>query len=185
MSVVILATVGWRSSRPKLHFRWSDTRGYVSFGLYQMGERSVNQLASNLDYLIIGRVLGPAVLGPYSLAYQLVVMPIFKINPVLAGVAFPVFALRQRNLDALRRGFARMSGLLVFAVYPFLVGLIVLAPLVVPVFYGDRWAAAIPLVQVLPLSWLFSRRFRTRRGPFSLRSVVRMSGSGSTSDWRF
>ncbi len=151
LRTAILAAVGWRTSRPRLHFRWRDTRGYVSFGLYQMGERSINQLSANLDYLIIGRVLGPAVLGPYSLAYQLAVMPMLKLNPVLTRVAFPAFAMRQSDLGALRRGYARISGLLVFAVYPFVIGLIVLAPVVVPVFYGDRWQAAVPLVQVLGL----------------------------------
>ena len=155
LRVAILAAVGWRTSRPRLRFRWRDTHGYVSFGLYQMGERSINQLTANLDYLIIGRVLGPAVLGPYALAYQLVVLPIQKLNPVLTRVAFPVFALRQEDMGALRRGYCRVSGLLVFGVYPFIVGLVVLAPVVVPVLYGDRWAAAVPLVQILGCMALF------------------------------
>ena len=144
-----LCTIGWRSERPKLHFRWHDTMGFVSFGLYQMGERSLNQLTSNLDYLVIGRMLGPAVLGPYAIAYQLVVMPMMKMNPVLMRVAFPVFAMRQNDLATLRTGYARVSGLLAFAICPFLVALVILAPVVVPVVYGPKWADAIPLVQVL------------------------------------
>jgi len=144
-----LCAVGWRSERPRLHFRWRDTRGYVSFGMYQMGEKSVNQLSANLDYLVIGRILGPTALGPYALAYQLVVMPILRISPVLTRVAFPVFALRQHDMGALRRGYARVSGLLVFGVYPLLVGLVVLAPIVVPVVFGPKWGEVVPLVQVL------------------------------------
>jgi O-antigen/teichoic acid export membrane protein len=150
-----LCSFGWRSERPRLHFRWSDTRGYVKFGLYQMGERSVNQLSANLDYLIIGRILGPAVLGPYAIAYQLSVMPMLKINPVLTRVAFPIFALRQGDRRALTYGYERVVGLLVFGVFPLLVGLVVLAPLVVPVVFGPGWTASIPLVQVLGLMALF------------------------------
>lgn len=144
-----LCTIGWRSERPRLQFRWHDTRGFVSFGLYQMGERSVNQLTANLDYLVIGRMLGPAVLGTYAIAYQLVVMPMMKMSPVLMRVAFPVFAMRQNDPATLRRGYARVSGLLAFAVCPFLVALVILAPVVVPVVYGPKWPDAIPLVQVL------------------------------------
>ena len=146
-----LCVVGWRFDRPRLHFRWRDTRGYVSFGMYQMGEKSVNQLSANLDYLVIGRILGPAALGPYALAYQLVVMPMVRINPVLTRVAFPVFALRQNDRGALRRGYAQISRLLVFGVYPLLVGLAVLAPVVVPVVFGNKWEEAVPLVQLLAI----------------------------------
>lgn len=146
-----LCVIGWRFDRPRVHFRWRDTRGYFSFGLYQMGEKSVNQLAANLDYLVIGRLLGPTALGPYALAYQLVVMPIVRISPVVMRVAFPVFALRQDSLGALRRGYTQVSRLLVFGVYPLLAGLVILAPEVVPVVFGNQWEEAVPLVQLLAI----------------------------------
>ena len=150
-----LVVMSWRTARPKLHFRWRDTRGYLSFGAYQMGERSVYSLSANLDFLIIGRVLGPALLGPYALAYQLAVVPMLKIGSVLTRVAFPVFALKQNDMEGLRRGYLRLSELLVFAVYPFLIGLIILAPLVIPILYGSQWQAVVPLVEVLGLMALF------------------------------
>ena len=105
---VTTATVGWRRWRPSLHLRWGDLHGFLSFGLYQVGERSIYYWAANIDYLLIGRYLGPEQLGVYTVAYNLVVIPVSKLNPVLSKVAFPVFAKRQTDAEALRRGFGEL-----------------------------------------------------------------------------
>lgn len=147
----ILASVGWRRWRPSLRLRLADLRGYISFGAYQVGERTVDQFSSNIDYLLIGRFLGSAMLGAYSIAYQLVVLPFTKINPVLTSVAYPVFARRQDDDAAICRGYLELSTLLVFVVFPLLVGLLVTAPVAVPVLFGQKWMTSVPLVQVLAL----------------------------------
>jgi O-antigen/teichoic acid export membrane protein len=144
--VVSAASPWWR---PRLHFRTSEVRGHVGFGLYQMGERSINYLYSNVDYLLIGRFLGAEALGAYSIAYQLAVLPLLRLNPVLTRVAFPVFAKKQQDDAALRRGFAELIRLVAFVVFPLLVGLSVAAPQLVPLAFGDEWSDSIPLIQIL------------------------------------
>jgi len=146
-----LAGAGWRRWRPSLRLRAGDLRGYMQFGLYQMGERTLTELTANMDYLVIGRYLGSVQLGLYSVAYQLVVFPYQKINPVLTKVAFPVFSQRQHDDEAVGRGFCQMSVLVVFLVFPLLVGLLVTAPVAVPVLFGDKWVGAVPIVQALSL----------------------------------
>lgn len=144
-----LVWTGWNNWRPCLHFRRIDLKGYISFGLYQMGERSMNYFSANADYLFIGRFLGPKILGVYTLAYHLVVLPLIKINPILTRVAFPVFSKRQTDNAALRRGYLEMIKLLAFIAFPVLVGLAVVSPLFVQVIYGKGWEMAIPLIQIL------------------------------------
>jgi O-antigen/teichoic acid export membrane protein len=104
-----LAFYGWRRWTPKLRLRRRDLKGFVGFGLYQMGERTIYYWSSNIDYVLIGRFLGPEQLGLYTIAYQLVVMPVSRLAPVLTRVAFPVFAKRQHDDAALRRGFESSS----------------------------------------------------------------------------
>jgi lipopolysaccharide exporter len=135
--------------RPKLHFRFDDVRGYLGFGLYQMGDRSVNFLSSNVDYLLIGRFLGIEALGAYSLAYQLVVKPVSALNPVVTRVAFPAFARRQNDDVSLRRGYLEMIRLIAFALMPGFVALSVTAPVLVPVLFGSRWHSAVVLIEIL------------------------------------
>ena len=68
----------------------------------------VNFLSANVDYLLVGRYLGVGALGAYSIAYQLVVKPVFELNPILTRVAFPAFAKKQERQRGsgpwLRRG---------------------------------------------------------------------------------
>lgn len=146
---LLLVLIGWTSWRPSLRFKVRDLRGYLSFGLYQMGERTVNYFAANVDYLVIGRFLGPTLLGSYLLAYQLVVVPLLKINPVVNRVAFPVFAIKQTDEGALRRGYLMVVKYLALITMPLLVGMAVTAPLLIPVAFGGGWELAIPLVQIL------------------------------------
>jgi len=102
-----------------------------------------------VDYLIIGKFLGPAVLGAYTLAYQLVVMPLMKINPIMTRVAFPVFAKKQSDNSALRRGYLEVIKFLALIILPLLTGLAIAARLVVPLAFGEGWEMAIPLIQIL------------------------------------
>jgi O-antigen/teichoic acid export membrane protein len=146
-----LVTHGWRAWRPELLFRRRDLRGYLGFGLYQMAERSLSYMGQNIDYLLIGGFMGPAPLGAYSIAYQLVVVPQTQINPILTRIAFPVFAKRQNDVAALRRGFLEVTRLLSFVSFPAMVGLAVVAPHLVPIVFGEKWHQAVPLIQILSI----------------------------------
>lgn len=150
-----LAVQGWRTWRPHLHLAWGDLRGFIGFGLYQMGERAIYYWAANIDYLLIGRFLGPEQLGIYSIAYGLVVLPLSKINPILTRVAFPVFARRQHDDAALRRGFGELLTLVSAVTFPLLVGLAATASVAIPVLFGSQWEPSVVLVQILVVMALF------------------------------
>jgi O-antigen/teichoic acid export membrane protein len=151
VSSALYAAWGWRHYRPEFRLRRSDLDGYLGFGLYQMGERSVNYLAANIDYILIGRYLGVSALGAYSIAYQLVVKPVFELNPILTRVAFPAFAKKRTDDEALARGYVEVIRLIAFIVVPTMVAVAALAPVVVPVLFGAQWEAAIPLLQILAI----------------------------------
>lgn len=148
----LLVSVAVRSHwLPALHFRRADLSGFVGFGLFQMGERSLNYLATNVDYLIIGRFLGTDALGYYTLAYNLIRMPLVYINPVLVSVAFPAFARVQMRDDLLRAGYGKMLRYLSAVSFPIMAGMLVVAPLFVPLVYGPQWLPAVPVIQIFCL----------------------------------
>jgi lipopolysaccharide exporter len=149
--VALLCGVGWRQWHPSLHFANRDLKGYVSFGLYQMGERSINYLNSNLDYLLIGSMLGASALGYYTLAYNLIIKPSTMINPVITKVAFPVFSRIQNETEKLRKGYLKVLQLLATVNFPMMVGLAVVAPVAVPVIFGEQWLPSIILIQILTI----------------------------------
>lgn len=143
---VIYGCFHWR---PTLHFSRKDLQGYLSFGLYQVGEKAINYLGVNIDSLLIGKFLGPTTLGIYNLASQIISYPVQRINPILTRVAFPIFAKKQNDNIALSDGYIAMSRALAMISFPLLTTLIGLAPVIIPIMCGQKWNDLIPIVQIL------------------------------------
>jgi len=149
--VILLIYIGWNRWKPSFTFKGEGLRDYLNFGLFQLGEKIVNYFSANVDYLIIGRYLGSEILGIYTFAYQLVVFPITKINPVITKVAFPIFSKKQDNDAVLRNGYYQVTKLLSFVIVPLLTGVAVTAQSFVPFFFGEKWLNSIPLIQILAI----------------------------------
>ncbi len=147
----VLVIVGLRSWRPQMHFRLMDLKGYLRFGMFQMGEKSVNYFGQRFDQLLIGIILGAQELGYYNLASTLVFLPYSKINPVFTRVAFPIFSRARDDLESLKSGFMTMRNLLASINFPLLFGMIAVAPEFVPVVLGEEWLPSIIPMQILAL----------------------------------
>ncbi len=142
---------GFRRFRPQLRFRWSDVTSYVSFGAYQLGERTVNVLSQRLDQMLIGGTLGAASLGYYNFSFNITAQPISRINPIVTRVAFPALAETRNDLSRMRKGFLDMVRILATVNAALLLGLASVAPALVPTIFGDQWIPSVPIVQVLCL----------------------------------
>ena len=149
LKTALLLGVGLARYRPHFHFRRSDLRGYIAFGLYQLGERTVNFASEKLDQVLIGSMLGAQALGFYNFAFNMTAQPIWRINPIITRVAFPVFARMQHDTAALRRGYLRLTRVVATINAPLLLGLAAVAPLAVPLIFGAKWAPSVVLIQIL------------------------------------
>jgi len=149
LHTLLLILWGCRNSRPSLHFSRRDLKGYLGFGLYQMGERSINYFNANLDYLIIGSLLGATSLGYYTLAYNLILKPLLMINPIITKVAFPVFSKLQNNATMLKTWYLKVLQLLSTVNFPILAGMAVVAPIAIPLALGEKWLPSVVLIQIL------------------------------------
>jgi teichuronic acid exporter len=92
--------------------------------------------------------MGAHALGIYTIAYQLVVVPQVRLNPVLTRVAFPIFALRQGDNAVIRRGFLELTRLISMVTFPLMMGLAVTAPHLVPAIFGAKWEPSVPIIQI-------------------------------------
>lgn len=147
----LFACLSWNKWHPELHYQYNDVKKYLSFGIYQMGEKSINYLSANIDYVIIGKFLDPHALGAYTLAYQIVMIPLTKINPILTKVAFPVFAKKQIDNKALQRGYLEMIKIIAIISFPLLVTLAISSPVFVPLAFGAQWESTVRLIQILSI----------------------------------
>jgi len=110
--------------------------------------------ARNLDYLFVGRVLGVASLGLYSIGFRLPELLIMNISIVAADVLFPAYSALAE--ERRREGFLVSLRYLAALVLPLGVGLALLAHPFVLALFGDQWDRSVPVLHVLVAYAVFS-----------------------------
>jgi len=121
----------------------------VRFGSFQVGARTITFLYSYVDSLLIGRFLGATPLGYYSIAKNLVDLPLRYFNPSVNQVAFPIFSRIQDDDAALCRGYGQVIHVIATAAFAALMGLFVVAPTFVVTLYGAKYLPTVGLLQIL------------------------------------
>jgi O-antigen/teichoic acid export membrane protein len=108
----------------------------------------------NLDYLFVGRVLGVASLGLYSMGFRLPELLIMNLSIVAADVLFPAYSALAE--ERRRDGFIVSLRYLAALVLPLAVGLGVLAHPFVLALFGDQWGRSVAVTHVLVAYAVFS-----------------------------
>jgi len=106
---------------------------------------------SNADFAVIGKVLGGAALGAYTLGWTLSGMTVEKITAVVGRVTPAFFCKVQKDLPALRRYLLLITEGLALVTFPACIGLSLVANDFVRLALGERWTAAILPVQLLAI----------------------------------
>ncbi len=109
-------------------------------------------LYSNADFAIVGRVIGLSALGYYQFAWNVAQLPGEKLANVLQAVVGPFFGSIGDDRVALRHYFLVLSELLVSIMLPVLCGFALVSPIAVPLIFGAKWMAAVPVLQVLVMA---------------------------------
>jgi len=145
-SVLAWTVIPWR---PRFHLHRRLVGPLMRFG----GPLLVNDIETaiwaNLDYVIVGRLLGDAALGVYTLAYRLPEMLVLSVWRVLGNAIFPFFSSIQQFPDLLRKGFLATIRYSQIVVVPLCVGLFITAGPAVDVLFGPQWGEAAPVLRLL------------------------------------
>jgi O-antigen/teichoic acid export membrane protein len=145
-TVMLWCFSGWH---PRIAFSLQSLRDLGGFGANVFGTRLLFYLNHNVDNMLVGRVLGAAPLGVYSLAYNGVLAPLNRVAIPVQHVLYPAFARLRHDPPRMRSAWLRSTRLLVAVVAPLCLGLVVVAPDFVTVFFGERWTDATPVIQIL------------------------------------
>lgn len=160
---ILRVWAGWSRWKPQLHFKWSDIRKFLRFGLYEMGEGALLTLGSRLDQLLIGWLLGVPALGVYEFVAMRLLNPLCTISQILLRNAFPLLAKIQYEKTLLRQSFVSLTKLLNNIEAPLLFGTGAIAPILIPLLFGKEWLQAAPLVPLLAAAQMF-RRINSQSG---------------------
>jgi PST family polysaccharide transporter len=130
----------WRVDRKSLEAN-------LQYGAPVAGSNLLARLIFDVDYLVIGLLLGTHALGLYTLAFRLPEALILNVFFVLSTVLFPLYAQVKGDQLRLRDGYLRSVQVQTLYGVTTGVGLAVVAPVLVPVLFGPRWTESImPLV---------------------------------------
>ncbi len=145
---ILQIAAGWGLLQLKWVFRLRDVREHLRFGLYNIGDGLLGFVQGNSDNIFIGGILGVEQLGYYTIAYQLAIFPITKLNPIILQVAYPILAKMKDNIASLRSSYLKILDFISYCNMPLLAGLFITADSVIPLIYGPGWDETIHLIRI-------------------------------------
>jgi lipopolysaccharide exporter len=153
-----LAILSYLFSRHSLSFiyRWKYYKPLYSFGARVSVISFFEFIGSNLDTLAIGHFIGAAPLGIYNRAFMLVNLPAQYLTSSFSRVLFPSFSRVQKEIERLKKAY--LSTIMVFSaiLFPTCVGIAVASQEIVLLVLGEKWIAAIPVLQILAIATSFN-----------------------------
>jgi O-antigen/teichoic acid export membrane protein len=147
--VLLWAVSPWR---PTFTYSKESLRSLGSYSGKTLVSQQLGYLVNNMDNLLVGRFLGAVALGIYSVAYNVMYLPVSRISQPLQQVLFSAFAKLQNEPKRLAEAWARGNEVISAVNAPAFLGMAVVAPDFVPIVLGHKWDAAVPVLQFLSLA---------------------------------
>jgi lipopolysaccharide exporter len=133
--------------RPTLSFSKVALRETIPFGMGLQAKNMLNFAAEYIDSLLVGRLFGMIALGFYDKAFN--TMDRLAGRLTVSLVSMRIFALIRDDPDRLRRAYERVLFSVSLAAFPVFAGLIVTAPQLITVLYGEKWQPSVLAFQIL------------------------------------
>lgn len=150
-SLILWRLVDYRPARSFWRISRSTVQPLLSYAAPLVGSLLLLALVNDVDYLIVGRRLGTTALGYYTVAFRIPQMIISNSFLVFSQVLVPVLARAGSDQARLQRAYVRTVRIQVIFGLGAAICLVIVAPVLVPVVFGARWAPAIVPLAALSL----------------------------------
>lgn len=145
----------WAWIIPK-RWDWSLQKRLFKYGLPTTGGGMVSYFHTHWDDWYVGRHFGTQSLGYYTKAYDFSNKTLSSLSrTIINGVFFPSYSRVRDDKDRLRNIFLKGTRVVLLLMVPISLGLLVVAPELVPVILGEKWIPMIPLLQIYSFMVLF------------------------------
>jgi len=132
--------------RPKIRFSKLELKEILAFGIFDSLQSGLITITKNIDYLIIGRLVGSGAVGYYNLAFVLTDAFRQQIMGIFASVMFPVYSKLQSDLPAIKRYYLAIVQVNTIIVSGIMIIFICFADDLIRLFFGAEWIlSAFPL----------------------------------------
>jgi len=153
VGVIMLVTAstkylpGWRAEY---------VRPLLLFGAPLAFANLLSQVALNIDYVIVGRLLSPTKVGVYALAFNVSLWSTSVLGATLNSVIMPAFSRVRRDGGDQDDATARAARMVSLVAFPIAAISYALAQPLIETLYGPTWSASTPVLKVLILYGVLS-----------------------------
>jgi PST family polysaccharide transporter len=139
---------GWR---PTFEFSRPVFRELASFAIRIAGGRWARLFELLVLTVLIGRLASVADLGAWSFGMSMVILPLSLVAIPIAEVLFSAFSRLRDDPGRMVALWLDSIGYLAAVLLPVLLGLVVVAPDLIPAVFGSRWEVSVGVVQILSI----------------------------------
>lgn len=137
---------------PKFTFSQESFKYLFRYGINTLGHSITVYFKENIDYLLVGKILGATTLGFYEFAYRIPSLFQTRIALPMGQVMFATLAKVSVSEKRLQSGYVKGLKFISLITLPALGGLAVTSELAVSVLWGNKWLPIILPMQILCLA---------------------------------
>ncbi len=123
----------------------------ISLGVWLVADKVSFAVYSRTDAAVVARVMGTEPTGVLAVASNLATLPMQKVNSIINDLSLPAFSRVRERGQGLREHLFKTVSWMSLIAFPVFFGISAVAPPLVLVVLGEKWAAAGPLIRVLAL----------------------------------
>ncbi len=141
----------WISSdwKPTLTFDRKLFHTHFHFGYKLTLSSILDSIFTNAYQILIGRFYGATLVGFYTRANSLMMLPVGNISTALNKVVFPLFSQVQDDLPRFRTAYRQIMQIVLFVITPIMVIMGVEAKPLVIFLFTEKWLPMVPIFQII------------------------------------
>lgn len=141
----------WIKNPCKFHLQFDKkiAKELFSYGKFVFGTGLMILLIDNLNYVVLGKILGPTVLGYYFLAYSWATFSANQVTAIVDKVLFPTYSTMKSDIARVGNAYLKTLKYSSILTIPMNLGLFALAPEFVNIVLGEKWSPSILPLQIL------------------------------------
>lgn len=144
-------------------------KSIVNFGGWLTASVIVHNISSQIDRLMMSRLLSVEALGAYNRPKEFIIQIGSRINGIFDTTLFPILSSIQDQTNSLKRAFNRSQYIMNICSMGLALAFICNSELIIRIFFGSEWLDLNSLFQLISISLIFN--INGRLGDCYLRSI--------------
>lgn len=156
MNSILNFILGYQSHPLVFYLNYSKTKHLYQIGFYQTGSQVLDYISSQIDIIILGKILPMSDMGVYSVVKNLVLRIYQSINQVVTKVAIPIFAKLKGNIVVFREKYLSILSIVTIANTMCYLAVFLASKETLILFFGQSYAQYSTILKLLCVWGVFS-----------------------------